>query len=380
LKGASFLTENKPENSPKKPRGKLLSWLLGFGAIFLSFGSKLKSLLPLLKLGKFGGTLISLAVSVWAYALLYPFELALGLVVLMFIHEMGHIWAAKRKGLPVTAPAFIPFLGALIMLKRQPQDALTEAYIAYGGPLIGTIGALLCYGLGVWTGYDVFYAIAMIGFFLNLFNLIPIHPMDGGRIVVAITRWVWVAGLVLGLVLVIYLKSFLLLFIYLLFVFDLWAGFRKRRKGVKPTKMKDVIQVPAEMFIQNGVWIPGEEHRRLLHFRQYCDLTTRESVVEVEYPGVGTIKQLEGFEGQIEKVELVKTQMSPLHPGIVFLHIEIQFFIAKEDVIEKEKRYYKVPLKKRLQYTFAYLGLIALLIYMMVLTYPYVEQIQRATS
>lgn len=174
-KGGRCLHQNEKEGR-KSPWG----WIGGLGALIVS---GLKYIPALLKMGKFGGTFISMAVTVGAYALLYPWSFAIGLVLMIFIHEMGHIWAAKRKGLPVSAPAFIPFLGALIMLKRQPQDAVTEAYVAFGGPLIGTAGAFMTWLLAGWTGYEVLYPIAFIGFFLNLFNLLPMHPLDGGRIV-----------------------------------------------------------------------------------------------------------------------------------------------------------------------------------------------------
>ncbi|SFJ36842.1 site-2 protease family protein [Thermoflavimicrobium dichotomicum] len=369
------------ENRSKKPRGRIASWLVGLGAVLLSLGGKLKSLLPLLKLGKFGGTIISLVISVWAYTVFYPLELAIGLVLLILIHELGHVWAAKRKGLPVTAPAFIPFLGALIMMKRQPQDAVTEAYIAYGGPLVGTIGALACYGLGMITDNEVFYVIAMLGFFINLFNLIPVHPLDGGRIVVAITRWLWVVGLVIGLALIIYLQSLLLLVFYLLFVFEIWSTFRKRKQGLKPRTIRQVLQVPTEHFLQNGVWVPGEEHRRPLFFRQYCDLNTQMHMVDIEYPGVGVIGRFNEFEGQIEKVELIQTRrMDDVYPSIVQMVIEITYFVSSAEFIEKEKRYFQIPLKKRIQFSVAYVGLIALLIYMMVITYPFIERVPTATG
>lgn len=202
----------------------------GLARTFLvSIGTKLKSILPLLKFGKFGGTLITMAISVGGYALLFPYQFAIGLVLMIFIHEMGHVWAAKIKGLPVSAPAFIPFVGALITMKKQPSDAATEAFVALGGPLLGTLGAVVSYGLGVWLDQDLLIAIAYIGLFLNLFNLIPIHPLDGGRIVVAITRWLWVVGLIVGLFLIIYLKSILLLIIYIMFLIDLWGAYRKKK-------------------------------------------------------------------------------------------------------------------------------------------------------
>src|SRR5699024_5328644 len=123
-------------------------------------GSKFKFLLPLLKLGKAGGTIWSMLLMMGTYAMFYPWSFAIGVVVMIFIHEMGHIAAAKRRGLPVSAPAFIPFVGALITMKKQPLNAEQEAYLAFGGPLIGTVGALAAFGLGVGLQSPVLLSIA----------------------------------------------------------------------------------------------------------------------------------------------------------------------------------------------------------------------------
>ena len=97
-----------------------------------------------LKLGKLlttGGTML---ISVVAYSFVFGWPYAVGFVVLIFIHEMGHYIAARRRGLDVGAPTFIPFVGAWIQLKDLPHDAETEAYVGMGGPLVGSIGALGC--------------------------------------------------------------------------------------------------------------------------------------------------------------------------------------------------------------------------------------------
>ncbi len=138
----------------------------------------------------------SMLVSIAAYALFWGWQFAVGFVVLLFIHEMGHVLEAKRQGLPVSAPMFIPFLGAMIMLKRLPDDAWNEAKVAIAGPIIGGLGAAATWGLGVWLDSDLLVALAFTGFFLNLFNLAPLTPLDGGRIVAAIHPALWIIGLV----------------------------------------------------------------------------------------------------------------------------------------------------------------------------------------
>ncbi|HBI04710.1 MAG TPA: site-2 protease family protein, partial [Paenibacillaceae bacterium] len=113
----------------KKHWGKITALLL------LVFG-KLKWVLALFKLGKFA-TLATMFVSVWVYALFYGWKFAVALVYLLFVHEMGHLMAAKKKGIKTSPAIFIPFLGALIGMKEKPKDAQTEAFVAYGGPLFG---------------------------------------------------------------------------------------------------------------------------------------------------------------------------------------------------------------------------------------------------
>ena len=139
---------------------KLLLWLL--------------SSLKFIKLGKLlttGGTML---VSVVVYAFIWGWRYAAGFVALMFVHEMGHYLAARQRGLAVGAPTFIPFVGAWIQLKQMPHDAETEAYVGLAGPLVGTAGALACYVIARDQQLDWLLAVAYSGFFLNLFNLIPL--------------------------------------------------------------------------------------------------------------------------------------------------------------------------------------------------------------
>src|SRR4030095_10698408 len=108
----------------------------------------MKLLLLLLSGAKFGKLLTTggtMLISLVAYAFVFGWRYAAGVVVLLFVHEMGHYIAARQKGVDVGAPPFIPFVGAWINLKDMPHDARTEAYVGLGGPLLGTAGAVLCY-------------------------------------------------------------------------------------------------------------------------------------------------------------------------------------------------------------------------------------------
>jgi Zn-dependent protease len=145
-------------------------------------------------------TVGSMLVSILVYWLfMHSMTLAVAFVVLMLVHEMGHVLAMRYYGLSASPPIFIPFVGALINLRQQPPNAKVEAIVGIGGPALGTVGALVCYAMarrvGGEIGYDLLMA-ANLGFFLNLFNLLPVPPLDGGRITAAISPWLWIVGLI----------------------------------------------------------------------------------------------------------------------------------------------------------------------------------------
>jgi len=205
--------EIEPARKPT-PKWRQLLGPFGIGLVFLA--TKFKFIFASLKGVKFIGTGLSAFLSIGAYALLFPWQMAVGLVVLIFIHELGHVFVLRRYGVPATAPIFIPFMGAYIGMKQLPKNAVMEAYVGMGGPIIGSLAAFATYGLYLLTDSTLFLALAYIGIILNLFNLLPILPLDGGRAVGAISRWFWVIGLV-GLVVLIFLRPSPILFLILLF-------------------------------------------------------------------------------------------------------------------------------------------------------------------
>jgi len=187
-------------NEETSMRGKLKKFfgpLAAVAVVIANLFAKLKFiLLPLLKffpiLLKSGGTML---LSIGIYASIWGWKFAVGFVVLMFVHECGHLIVAKGFGLKVSAPVFIPFMGAFILLKDLPRNAWMEACVGIGGPILGSLGALACHALGKAIDAPVFIAIAYSGYFLNLFNLTPVGFLDGGRIVTAMSRWLWLPGL-----------------------------------------------------------------------------------------------------------------------------------------------------------------------------------------
>lgn len=187
------------------PLGVALAFLVG----------KLKWLVAALKFAKVQ-TLATMLVSVWAYAWYFGWSFAIGLVLLVFVHEMGHLVAMRRLGIKAGAPVFIPFVGAVIAMKGMPRDAWVEAWVGIGGPALGTLGAAACLAVAFATGSLYWHALAYVGFLLNLFNMIPISPLDGGRIVGVISRWLWVAGYAVGIAVFLLTYSPILFLILLL--------------------------------------------------------------------------------------------------------------------------------------------------------------------
>ena len=175
---------------PKPGRGGIFGMLGAAGLLLFKFAA------PLLVFLKTGGSML-LSIFIYSTWFHWSWQLATAIVVLIFVHEMGHVVAAKWLGMPVSAPLFIPFIGASIVMKQSPRDAWTEALMAYGGPLAGCIGSWVCWFAAFYLDWDWLMPAAMISFIINLFNMIPIPPLDGGRICAAVSPWFWIIGLLL---------------------------------------------------------------------------------------------------------------------------------------------------------------------------------------
>lgn len=189
----------------------------------------MKLLLLLLKGAKLGKVLTTggtMLLSVFAYALLFGVWYAVGFVLLILVHEMGHYVAARQRGLNVGAPTFIPFVGAWIQLKDLPHDVETEAYIGIAGPLAGTFGALGCYVFAREFDSPLLLALAYAGFFINLFNLIPLSPFDGGRITAIVSPRVWLLGVPILVALFFYRPSPLLILVAILAAPQVWKALK----------------------------------------------------------------------------------------------------------------------------------------------------------
>ena len=192
------VTSDIPPQSPYHyapvPTSRNRGVLGGIGAALLAAWGFLKyGLLFAFKIPAFG-TLISLVVSFGGYALFYGPWFAVALLVMIFVHEMGHVLEIRRQGMEASAPIFIPFMGAAIFQRTHPTDALKQAQIGIAGPIAGTIGATAAFALYGSTHSPILLLAALIGFYINLFNLIPIWQLDGAWILAPVSKWFQVAG------------------------------------------------------------------------------------------------------------------------------------------------------------------------------------------
>jgi Zn-dependent protease len=209
---------------------KALGPVAVIGVIIAKFFAKLKFfILPALKflpiLLKSGGTMLLM---IWIYTAMWGWKFGVGFVLLLLVHECGHLIVAKKFGLNVGAPVFIPFMGAFIALKEAPRNAWVEACVGIGGPMLGSLGALVCNSLGEMFDAPVFIALAWFGYFLNLFNLTPVGMLDGGRIVTALSRWLWLPGFAVLLWFGWYYPNFIVWLIVIMSLPRIYSLFRRR--------------------------------------------------------------------------------------------------------------------------------------------------------
>jgi Zn-dependent protease len=140
-------------------------------------------------------TLGTMFVSIVAYGLAFGWPFAVGFVLLLFVHEMGHVIQLRREGVEASAPIFVPFVGALITTDSLGKDAVAEARVGLAGPILGTAATLVPLAIWLATGSDLWRALAYVGFFINLINLLPVLPLDGGRAMAVLGPMVWLAGI-----------------------------------------------------------------------------------------------------------------------------------------------------------------------------------------
>lgn len=238
----------EPAGEPLRPAParKRVGRLSTLGMLGLAVLSKAKGFLLLLqglKLGKLLITFVSMFAMIALEASRYGLWYAVGFVLLIFVHEMGHAVAIKRVGLDAGYPVFIPFVGAFISLRGQPRTAKDEAEIALAGPLAGAAASVACAALYLFTRERLFLALAYGGFFLNLFNMTPLPPLDGGRAAMVFSRRAWWIGLAILAALFLVTRTPQLL---LIGVFALMHGFGGQPRLAAPPDVQR--QVAATFF------------------------------------------------------------------------------------------------------------------------------------
>ncbi len=175
-------------------------------------------------------------------------------MLLLLVHEMGHVIQLRREGVEASAPLFIPFLGAVVGAKSLGGNALAEARVGLAGPVLGSLGAAALVPVALATDNDFWFALAFTGFFLNLFNLLPVVPLDGGRAFAAMAPWMWFVGLFAVVVLCFVAPNPILLLIALFAGLETWRRWRERRKADATTRAYYAVR-PAHRLAVGAIYL-----------------------------------------------------------------------------------------------------------------------------
>jgi len=341
------------EESKKKTMWGILSVV----ALFLL--GKMKWVFALLKIAKVK-TLISMVIYLATYAVFYGWKFAVALVYLLFVHESGHLYAAKKLKMPTSPAIFIPFVGAVIGMKERPKSAKDEAFLAYMGPLFGLLAFLPAIPLYWWTKEPFWAFVIVLGSIINLFNLIPMTPLDGGRIAAGISTKLWVLGLVLLLVYAVWAGSILCFFVLIMGIIQ-WREIRKEQKNIDNDRNR--VKDYQEMLASLKRIAETSTFDHLQYFAQSLekDLKAEEKLLE-------TLQLLdEKDEAELteeqreEKREQKKQQfLSAFEKEVERIH----------NFVEEKATYYQTSGKDRLKFFFIYLVLVLALGISSYFSYP----------
>ncbi len=230
-----------PEQPPPRPRRTIdvIRKNAGPGAVGIAvFAAKAKAIFAtlfalkwLLFLPKFAISFLSIGASLFFYATAFGPKLGIVFILLLLMHELGHYYAFRAMGMPVSLPVFIPFVGAFVTVP-QASTITRDAIGAIAGPVLGSAAALVCFAYGTITGNQFWLACAHIGFFLNLFNLAPVPPLDGGRVIAVLSPRLWLIGIVGAVAAITFTHTFsgitslLLLVLVIAFLPRAWAAWK----------------------------------------------------------------------------------------------------------------------------------------------------------
>jgi Zn-dependent protease len=244
-----------PAEAFGKPKRSWLREKLGAaGAAIVGLLTKLKAILLFLPKIKLLVTAATALVSVAAYASIWGIPFAIGFVALIFVHEMGHVIALRREGIKASAPMFIPFMGAVITARSLGDNALAEARVGLAGPLLGSLGSAAVAICGALVHSDLLEALGYVGFLINLFNLLPVVPLDGGRAMAAMAPWMWFLGFGAMVFLDFVEPNPILLIITLVAAFSLFRRWEQRRSPSAAQRAYYTVS-PRNRLIVAGVYI-----------------------------------------------------------------------------------------------------------------------------
>lgn len=211
----------------KKSKTKKISTII---AVALK-STKLIKIIQLIKLMKFAKPfvmILSMMISILAYSAIWSPAFAIAFVVLLAVHEMGHVIAMNKEGFPTNAPVFIPFVGAMLFSPKD-MDRRQEAVIGIGGPILGSIASFILLGIYYFYPSNYILIFAYMGLFLNLFQMIPLSPLDGGRVTQAIGRNFQFVGIILLMAITVLLHQPTILLIWIIVLFDFtFLSFKQR--------------------------------------------------------------------------------------------------------------------------------------------------------
>lgn len=262
----------------------------------LAKSTKLLKLAKLFKVAKPLVLLVSMSISVIAYAFMLGPWLSVLFVLLLLVHEMGHVVAMRIKGYETPTPVFIPFVGALIFAPRF-KDRHSEAFVGYGGPLLGSIASLIVFAIWAFMKKDTEFSHILIvasylGVYLNLFNMIPISPLDGGRITQAAGGWFKYLGLAVLAGFSVWLRQPVVLYIWIVVLFDL-----------------TIIQIKPRATLSTLLWISMATLMSMGYGDQPWQVNLLDSLITI--PLVGRL-----VKAAIDDEEMVEVDQRPdLHPN-----------------------------------------------------------------
>lgn len=336
------------ENTKTNSKNSTLWGALGVVAIFLL--GKMKWLLVIFKVLKLQ-TIISMAIFLGTYALLYGWKFAVALVYLIFVHEYGHLFAAKRLKLQTSPAVFIPFMGAVVGMKERPKNAKDEAFLAYMGPLFGFLSFLPAIPLYILTKEPFWAFVIVLGAFINLFNLIPMSPMDGGRIAGAISTKFWAVGLVLLLGYGIWSKSVLVFIILFLGIIQ-WFSIRKEQKNVDDNRKQVEDYQSMLSSLKNIAATSTYEHLQYFAESLSRNLAAHEELQQ-------TLRILdEEYEEELTEEERAAKREEKKQQFISAFESEVEKIYTH---VEQIASYYRIDTKTRVGIFFLYFGLVAVL-------------------